>query len=115
MLDRQLDALRAAGCVRVFDDRSSGTSADRLGLKACLDHLRSDVVLVVLDLGRLGRLVGERAGRCLRGPACPLPYRRPRHGVTAALTGLRQYAVTASQLRVPQFRKTLAEQAVITP
>ena len=83
VLDRQLDALRAAGCVRVFDDRSSGTSADRLGLKACLDHLRSDVVLVVLDLGRLGRLVGERAGRCLRGPACPLPYRRPRRGATA--------------------------------
>ena len=59
MLDRQLDALRAAGCERVFDDRGSGASADRPGLRACLDYLRKGNVLVVLDLDRLGRLASE--------------------------------------------------------
>lgn len=59
VLDRQLDALRAAGCARVFEDRGSGASADRPGLRACLDYLRRGDVLVVLDLDRLGRLAGE--------------------------------------------------------
>ena len=59
VLDRQLDALRAAGCERIFDDRGSGASAERPGLKACLDYLREGDVLVVLDLDRLGRLAGE--------------------------------------------------------
>ena len=59
VLDRQLDALRTAGCERIFDDRGSGASAERPGLKACLDYLRKGDVLVVLDLDRLGRLAGE--------------------------------------------------------
>jgi len=59
VFDRQVDALRAAGCERIYDDRGSGVSADRPGLKACLDYLRRGDVLVVLGLDRLGRLAGE--------------------------------------------------------
>lgn len=59
VLDRQLDALGAVGCERVFDDRASGAGADRPGLAACLDFLRRGDVLVVLDLDRLGRLAAE--------------------------------------------------------
>ena len=59
VLDRQLDALHAAGCERVFEDRASGAKAERPGLAQCLDHLRRGDVLVVLDLDRLGRLAGE--------------------------------------------------------
>jgi DNA invertase Pin-like site-specific DNA recombinase len=59
VFDRQVDALRAAGCERVYDDRGSGASADRPGLRACLDDLRRGDVLVVLDLDRLGRRAGE--------------------------------------------------------
>ena len=61
IMDRQLDALAAAGCERVFEDRASGATGaeDRPGLKACLDWLRAGDVLVVLDLDRLGRLAGE--------------------------------------------------------
>ncbi|MFN7597764.1 MAG: recombinase family protein [Cereibacter sp.] len=43
----------------MFEDRASGTNADRPGLAACLDFLRKGDVLVVLDLDRLGRLAGE--------------------------------------------------------
>jgi DNA invertase Pin-like site-specific DNA recombinase len=59
VLDRQVDALRAAGCERIYDDHGSGASADRPGLSACLDYLRRGDVLVVLDLDRLGRRAGE--------------------------------------------------------
>ena len=59
VLDRQLDALHAAGCERVFQDAASGAAAERPGLAACLDHLRRNDVLVVLDLDRLGRLAHD--------------------------------------------------------
>lgn len=59
VFDRQMDALQAAGCERVFEDRGSGASIERPGLRACLDYLRRADVLVVLDLDRLGRLAGE--------------------------------------------------------
>src|SRR5829696_10175689 len=52
----QLDALREAGATRVFNDHGvSGSTADRPGLDACLDHLREGDVLTVWKLDRLGR------------------------------------------------------------
>lgn len=70
LLDQQKHALKAAGCERTFEDRISGAHADRPGLKTCLDDLRQDDVLVVLDLDRLGcrtgdlvRLVNKLGGR----------------------------------------------------
>lgn len=59
VLDRQHDALTAAGCERIFEDRAPGAGAERPGLAACLDFLRRGDVLVVLDLDRLGRLAGD--------------------------------------------------------
>ena len=52
----QLDALREAGAVRVFNDHGvSGSTAARPGLDTCLDHLRKGDVLTVWKLDRLGR------------------------------------------------------------
>ena len=54
-LSLQLDALAAADCARVFEDRASGVRADRTGLQAALDYVRDGEVLVVWKLDRLGR------------------------------------------------------------
>jgi DNA invertase Pin-like site-specific DNA recombinase len=51
----QQDALAAAGCARVFEDKASGAKADRTGLKAALDYARDGDVLIVWKLDRLGR------------------------------------------------------------
>ena len=51
----QTDALRQAGCERVFEDTASGAKADRPGLAAALAYLRDGDVLAVWRLDRLGR------------------------------------------------------------
>jgi DNA invertase Pin-like site-specific DNA recombinase len=57
--DLQHDALREAGCERVFTDTVSGAKAERPGLDAALDQLREGDVLVVWRLDRLGRSLGH--------------------------------------------------------
>ncbi len=52
-LDRQTDALTAAGCRRIFADKKSGKDADRPELAAALDFMRSGDTLVVPSLDRL--------------------------------------------------------------
>ena len=54
-LNLQKDALRAAGCERVFTDTVSGASAERPGLTAALTECRPGDTLVVWKLDRLGR------------------------------------------------------------
>jgi len=53
--DLQLDALRAAGCYRLFVDTASGALDERPELAKILDQLRPADILVVWKLDRLGR------------------------------------------------------------
>lgn len=41
-LDLQRDALKAAGCERIFEDMMSGANADPTGLAALMNVLRSE-------------------------------------------------------------------------
>jgi DNA invertase Pin-like site-specific DNA recombinase len=56
-LDLQVDALTKAGCKKIFDDKISGSRAERPGLTKALEMLREDDTLVVWKLDRLGRSV----------------------------------------------------------
>jgi DNA invertase Pin-like site-specific DNA recombinase len=51
----QHDALSAAGCARIFEDRVSGAEFSRAGLDQALAALEVGGVLVVWKLDRLGR------------------------------------------------------------
>ena len=51
----QLDALHAAGCVRVFEETASGAQRERPQLIAALDYMRAGDTLVVWKLDRLAR------------------------------------------------------------
>lgn len=55
-IDAQVDALKAAGCHRIFIEHGvSGTKTARPQLTACLDYIRPGDTLVVWKLDRLGR------------------------------------------------------------
>jgi DNA invertase Pin-like site-specific DNA recombinase len=51
----QLDALHAAGCVKVFVEQASGAQRERPQLQAALDYARPGDTLVVWKLDRLAR------------------------------------------------------------
>src|SRR5664279_2810598 len=50
----QVDALKKAGCLKVFTDKASGSLANRPELDRMLDQLRPGDVVVVWRLDRLG-------------------------------------------------------------
>jgi DNA invertase Pin-like site-specific DNA recombinase len=56
-LDLQIDALIKAGCEKIFDDRLSGSRAERPGFAKTLEMLREGDTLVIWKLDRLGRSV----------------------------------------------------------
>lgn len=54
-LDAQIDALKAAGCEKIFQDKASGKLTKRPGLDSALEYLRPGDVLVITKLDRLSR------------------------------------------------------------
>jgi DNA invertase Pin-like site-specific DNA recombinase len=58
-LELQQEALSKTGCQRVFEDKVSGTRADRPGLTKAMEMLREGDTLVVWKLDRLGRSVKQ--------------------------------------------------------
>lgn len=55
-LDMQLDALKDAGCIKIFSEKISGTRSSRPQFDAMLDYLRDgEDTVVVYKIDRLGR------------------------------------------------------------
>ena len=91
-LDRQLDALNAAGITdeRIYTDKKTGTTTDREGLNQLLGYARPGDTVVVHTLDRIGRnlrevlnLVHDLAGRGIgvRSLADPLPINTADEGI----------------------------------
>ena len=55
VLDLQIDALKKAGCNKVFQEIAKGSKADRPELAALLKEIKSGDTLVVWKLDRMGR------------------------------------------------------------
>ena len=51
----QQDALKAAGCLKIFTDTISGAKSERKGMDEALSYIRGGDTLVVWRLDRLGR------------------------------------------------------------
>lgn len=56
-LDPQIDALRLAGCEKVFTDTAGGGQMARPGLETALEFARPGDILLISKLDRLGRTV----------------------------------------------------------
>jgi DNA invertase Pin-like site-specific DNA recombinase len=54
-LDVQLEKLKQYGCDKIFEEKASGTTQNRVQLKRCLDYLREGDSLVITKLDRLAR------------------------------------------------------------
>ncbi len=54
-LDFQEDALKMAGCERIYSDVTGGSKDDRPGLRLAMEALREGDILMVWKLDRLGR------------------------------------------------------------
>ena len=54
-LSLQIDALRVAGCERIYEEKASGAKADRPEPLKMLEHARDGNAIVIWKLDRLGR------------------------------------------------------------
>jgi DNA invertase Pin-like site-specific DNA recombinase len=53
--ERQLEALKFAGCEKIFSDRLSGAEKERPALSDMLNFIREGDILIVASIDRLGR------------------------------------------------------------
>lgn len=86
-LDLQCDALRQAGCERIFEDQASGARADRPGLTALMTFLRKGDTMVVWKLDRLGRSMNHLVETVKQLESCGVGFRSLTEGINTTTPG----------------------------
>lgn len=96
-LDLQLDALKSAGCGRVFTDKARGATAERPGLDAALAYLREGDTLVCWKLDRLGRSLRHLVETVNALNDCGIGFKSLQESIdTASITGKLFFHIMAS-------------------
>ena len=54
-LDSQIDILKEAGCIRIFEDKITGVSRERKGWDELMNYIRPGDTLVITELSRMSR------------------------------------------------------------
>lgn len=85
--DLQVDALKKAGCERVYTDHASGSRASRPELDRMMEALREGDVLVVWKLDRLGRSVQNLVELMNRLHAMGVEFRSLTEGMDTTTPG----------------------------
>ena len=57
--EMQIDALKAAGCEKIFIEKLSGAKDERPQFKAALEYIRNGDTLVIWKLSRLARSITQ--------------------------------------------------------
>ena len=96
-LTLQLDALKQAGCEKIFEDTASGSRTSRPGLDAALAYMREGDTLTVWKLDRLGRSMKGLVDLCAHLEAKQQNFKSLTDGIdTGTTTGRFLYNVMAS-------------------
>lgn len=120
-LERQLDALSAAGCRKTFADKKSGKNALRPELKACHAFLDAGDTLVVPSLDRYGRslqdlinMVAELRERGIGFTSLHdnLDTTPPSHPVTGCRTAVVARCAVVDAMHSPGWRRILESEVV---
>jgi DNA invertase Pin-like site-specific DNA recombinase len=96
-LSLQLDALKEAGCERVFSEKTSGVKADRAELAKLLQQLRAGDTVMVWKLARLGRSLSHLVETITSLHEQGITFRSLRENIdTASATGKLIFHIFAS-------------------
>ncbi len=83
----QVDALMAAGAVRVFVEKASGTTRQRPELERCLDYLNAGDALAVWRIDRLGRSTADLVAIVTELNARGVQFRSVTEGIDTTTPG----------------------------
>ena len=111
-IDRQVDALRAAGCERIYVDKLSGRNANRPELQRMFEQFREGDVLVITELSRLGRSLPDllELSNCLFSMGVDLQsLKEPAISTTSGATGRLFFNIMAA---IAEFQRELNNELI---
>ena len=85
--DLQTDALKEAGCEKLYTDQASGVKADRPALAELMNFIREGDTLVVWKLDRLGRSIIHLIDTVNRLKARGIEFRSLRESLDTTTSG----------------------------